>query len=262
MFHLHKQSQLITLDPQITLTEYEHLLNKEGLTGGYYPITGFGSLLIDCLRQRTPNFYYLKYGSLEDLCAGITVVLKNGEIFSSVSAPRAATGSDLRKVMIGSENLLGDFKEVTLRVFPMPEWVEWGIALFEIPHDAGIILRQMITHFFNPLFASYKDQEESNDLLESLNIPLEEKLGLIFKLAGIPSMIKAQKETLAKLCPQIKFYWISTKPQVEMLDKSLINKEEYQKILARFSSLLGIGPKNIQNKAEMDFRNFFDQTLC
>lgn len=246
------------MDPQITLTEYEHLLNKEGLTGGYYPITGFGSFLIDCLKQRTPNLYYLKYGGIEDLCAGITVTLKNGEMFSSVCAPRAATGSDLRKVMIGSEDLLGTFKEVTLRIFPMPEWVEWGIALFEVPHDAGIILRQIITHFFNPLFVGYQDQEESNNLLESLGTPLEEKLALTFKLAGIPSMIKSQKETLAKLSPQIKFYWISNKTQIEMLDKSLINKEEYQKFLTRFSSLLGISPKNIQNKAEMDFKTFFE----
>ena len=133
MMHLHKISQIVTLDPEIRIIDYERQLNGEGFTSGYRPVTGLQTSLASCLAERTGNLFFLKYGGIEELCVGGTVTTPQGVAFHIKDYPCAATGPDLRRAVIGSRQLLGRFREVSLKVFPLPETLAWGLALFDTP---------------------------------------------------------------------------------------------------------------------------------
>lgn len=236
---LKKTSQTVTVDPEIRVTDYERELNAEGLTGGYFPSQGKRSLLNECLAKRTPNLFFLKYGGIEELCVGGTVMGPSGKPFQIKAAPRAAVGPDFRRVVIGSEGNLGHFKEVVLRVFPLPEVELWGIFLFESVSKALEGFRQMLGFQIHPLFGRILEEEEALGLLRSLNFPEDDRTIFAFKLAGMKSMVEAEKETLTRLFEEKRAlsYWPSKGAENEILDETLINPEGFFAFMNRISSL-------------------------
>jgi len=62
-----------------------------------------------------------RYGKIEDMVAGLEVVLPDGRtIRTGGRAPRSAVGPDLNQLFVGSEGTLGVITEVTLRCWPVP----------------------------------------------------------------------------------------------------------------------------------------------
>lgn len=244
--------------------DYENRLNDEGLTGGYRPIDGYNLSLAECLASRISNIYAVKYGGIETLCAGGVVATPKGHLIEIKAYPRSATGPDLRKAVIGSRNLLGTFREVTLRVFPLPEIQVWGVALFDSKEAARVSLRKIVGLFIRPEFIRIMEEEESEGLLRSLNLPDIDKVVFTFKLAGYKGIVEAEREAIIRSHDgeHVLFYWPSKMTEVEVLDQTIVTPEAFESMMDEFSPLIGSSLKPQKPKAEKDFEKFFEKNPC
>ena len=262
MFRLQKNSMLVTLKPSITVAEYEEKLNADGLTGGYHPVTGYQVTLADCLRERTPNLLFLRYGGIEDLCVGGEVTTPKGHSFSIKTAPRSATGPDLRRSVVGSRGRLGAFREVVLRVFPLPQSQLWGIASVDSFARGLEFVRRIVSLFIRPLFLKILRDEEAEGVARSLNVSFEAPVMVAFKLAGIKGMVEAEEQTLTEKADEsaATLYWAKQPAESDVLDRTLITAETYHTLMETTSPLLGRSPKKGPTPGEAAFQKFLEES--
>ena len=227
MITLNKTSLIAHVVSQVTVGDYEKFLNTQGLTGGYYPVSGLDVTMADCLKERTPNLYFLKYGGLDKLCVGGKAYTAEGQLFDLKIAPRSATGPDLHLAILGEGWRLACYREVVLRLFPIPEAESWGIAFCKNSEAAFEIFRAMMVLMINPLFARILDDEDLDIVTHKLNLPSDGDSALFFKLSGLKSMFEAQKDALIRLHEgkKIIFYWPTKISEKTELNSSLINEE-------------------------------------
>ncbi len=120
-FHIDPVSSLVTCSASETLKNLEKKLNRKGYTLGYSPIQEGETLSLRALLdKKIENRYSKKYGALEDLCVSLKAKIHEG-VFTTKNVPRAATGPDFKKILIGSLGQYGKILEVTLKIFPLPE---------------------------------------------------------------------------------------------------------------------------------------------
>lgn len=252
---------LVTLKPSITVADYEEKLNADGLTGGYHPVTGYKVLLSNCLRERTPNLLFLRYGGIEELCVGGEVVTPKGGAFRIKTAPRSATGPDLRRVVVGSGGALGIFREAVLRVFPLPQVQTWGIALVDSEAGGLDFVRRMISLFIRPLFVKILGGDEAEGVARSLNIDCESPVMVAFKLAGIRGMVEAEQQSLMEKAEEDSagLYWPKQVAESDVLDRTLITAESCRALMESASPLLGRNPKKGPSEGETAFRQFLEE---
>jgi alkyldihydroxyacetonephosphate synthase len=100
---------------------FEESLRAVGLTLGHWPQSIQLSTVGGWLACRSAGQYSTRYGKIEDMAAGLEVVLADGTRLSTGGrAPRSATGPDLTQLFVGSEGTLGVITSATLRVHPAP----------------------------------------------------------------------------------------------------------------------------------------------
>ena len=115
-----KTSLLLTCSVDETVAAAERRLNREGFTLGYRPAKSGRLTLRRALERRIPNRDALLYGEIEDLCVSLQAVRK-GEVLVTRNVPRAATGPDFKKILIGSGARYAKIDKVVLRIHPKPE---------------------------------------------------------------------------------------------------------------------------------------------
>lgn len=96
----------------------EQRLAARGLTLGHFPSSIMTSTVGGWVAARSAGQCSARYGKIEDMVTGLTVVLGTGEV---VTPKRPATGPDLCELFLGSEGTLGVIADATLRLFPAPE---------------------------------------------------------------------------------------------------------------------------------------------
>lgn len=231
---LQKTNQLVRVGADCSVSDYEHFLNGNGFTGGYQPLSGSDKTLAPCLSSREPNYFFLKYGGLEELCVGGSFVLHGGQEFTIKTAPRAATGPDLRRVLIGSGDLLGHWKEVVLRIFPLPEKILWGSIPVDFRDKAQDILRSMVANFIRPSVVGL----------------VEDKL--FFQLAGFDRLVNAERKVIESWYP---VEWID---DADGIQKKLIEPQAFSDLQLWASPLLMRAKGLAVTEAELGFKKFFN----
>ncbi|HSA58923.1 MAG TPA: hypothetical protein VLJ37_04490 [bacterium] len=113
-----KTSLLVTCEAGEGLVDLEKRLNREGLSLGYRP-QGRVSTLREALEHRIPNRDALLYGGIDDLCVSLQAARK-GETIATRNVPRASTGPDFKKILIGSGRRHARLLKAVLRVHPLP----------------------------------------------------------------------------------------------------------------------------------------------
>src|SRR5690606_12322908 len=132
-----------------------------------------------------------RYGGIEDLVVGYTVVLATGEQVRLQASPRAVMGPDLRQVFMGSEGTFGVVVSATLKIFPVaPHRI---LEAFHLP-DVGsglAAMREQMASGLRPFLVRFYDVDEARHVLsdDTVNHPV-----LFLGCEGIEAVAAAEHE--------------------------------------------------------------------
>ncbi len=133
-----------------------------GLSLGHWPQSMALSTVGGWLACRSAGQYSTRYGKIEDMVAGLEVVLADGTtVVTGSRAPRAAVGPDLTQLFVGSEGTLGVVTGATLRVHPLPSAEERMACGFTTFTDGLDACRRILRRGATPAVLRLYDRTET-----------------------------------------------------------------------------------------------------
>jgi len=100
--------------------DLDDALRPHGLTVGHFPQSHALATVGGWIGHRGAGQYSTRYGKIEDIVAGLEVVLADGTVVRTGAGPAGAQGPDLTQVFVGSEGTLGVVTTAWLRAHPLP----------------------------------------------------------------------------------------------------------------------------------------------
>ncbi|MDP8931509.1 MAG: FAD-binding oxidoreductase [Actinomycetota bacterium] len=175
----------------------EQELNDHGYTLGHSPQSLSVSSPGGWVATRATGQFSSRYGGIEDLVVGFTVVLPTGEIVRLPQAPRAAVGPDLRHLFIGAEGTLGVVTDVTLRIFPRAEHRTLEAVRFPDVRSGVEAMRRITRAGLRPHLIRLYDEDETR-----LAIPQPDFDGCLMFLGseGIPALAEGEQHAALEIC--------------------------------------------------------------
>ncbi len=128
---LDEENLTVTLGAGVPLATLERWLGKRGYTTGHYPQSIDLAQVGGLVATRSSGQFSTRYGSIEDMVAGLEAVLPDGRVVRIDAQPRRAVGPDLRQLWIGSEGAFGVITELTLKVVLAP--AERSLRAYGVP---------------------------------------------------------------------------------------------------------------------------------
>ena len=114
-------SGLVRVEAGVFGPELERAVNDRGFTVGHFPQSFDISTVGGWLACRGAGQFSNRYGKIEDIVRGLTVVLASGEVVElGGRGPRQAVGPDLVQLFVGSEGTLGVITAATLVLHRAP----------------------------------------------------------------------------------------------------------------------------------------------
>jgi alkyldihydroxyacetonephosphate synthase len=202
LIEFNEYSMLMKVQPGMLGQDYEDQCNMRGYIGGHYPQSIRCSTVGGWVAPRGVGTFSTKYGKIEDIVQGLQVVLPDGSLMETVPVPRASCGPDVDQLFIGSEGTLGIITEVTLRVWPKPEKVEWvgyGMPTFEAGIDA---CREILIQDLFPAVMRHYDALEASHAFKDLGYTdaVGKEAGLYFGCQGRSELVDLEVKAIHEAC--------------------------------------------------------------
>jgi alkyldihydroxyacetonephosphate synthase len=138
------KSRLATFGAGVTGPDLEAQLRARGCTLGHFPQSFECSTLGGWVATRSSGQQSLRYGRIEKLFAGGTLISPIGQLELPVF-PASAAGPDLRELVLGSEGRIGIISKATVRASLLPEKEEFHAVFFpDFDHGCEAV-RQMLS---------------------------------------------------------------------------------------------------------------------
>ena len=174
----------------------DELRKVHGLTAGHWPQSIALSTVGGWVACRGAGQYSTRYGKVEDIVAGLEVVLADGTVIrTGGKAPRSATGPDLTQLFVGSEGTFGVVTEVQLKVHPAPaaeRRAVYGFPTFESGLEAcRLIMRRGAT----PAVLRLYDAAEAHRHFDT-----GDQAVLVVVDEGDPALIDAVMDVVGQVC--------------------------------------------------------------
>jgi alkyldihydroxyacetonephosphate synthase len=158
--------------------DLENALAPHGLTAGHFPQSFDLATVGGWIASRGAGQYSNRYGTIEDLVRGLTVVLANGDLLHvGGHGPREAVGPDLTHLFLGSEGTLGVITEATLVVRRRATYERRRAYSFATFGEGLDVCRRILQRGARPTVLRLYDEVESMrhfELSESALIVLDE----------------------------------------------------------------------------------------
>jgi alkyldihydroxyacetonephosphate synthase len=148
--------------------ELEAHVNEQGWTVGHFPQSFEISTVGGWLACRGAGQYSNRYGKIEDIVRGLTVVLANGDVVDiGDRGPRQAVGPDLVQLFVGSEGCLGIITRATLVLQRKPDYGERAAYGFESFADGLDACRTIFQRGARPTVLRLYDEFESQRIFDT-----------------------------------------------------------------------------------------------
>lgn len=118
-------------------------LAEYDLTMGHEPDSVEFSTLGGWIATNASGMKKNKYGNIEDIVLDVNVASVDGNLERRNLAPRESVGSDLRRLMFGSEGTLGIITSAVVKLFPLPEAQIYGSILFPTFEDGFAFMYEL-----------------------------------------------------------------------------------------------------------------------
>lgn len=175
----------------------EQWLAERGYTLGHSPQSLHRSTVGGWLATQATGQFSARYGGIEDLVVGYTVLLGTGEEFALPEHPRASLGPDLRRLFIGSEGTLGVITVVGLKVFPAAP-VTLNEALRFPSVAAGLeAMRQITRAGLRTYLLRFYDEDESRHAMLDASF---DGCAMFVGSSGLELTAGAEQESALRLC--------------------------------------------------------------
>ncbi len=181
--------------------ELEAALQAEGVSLGHWPQSIDLSTVGGWIACRGAGQYSTRYGKIEDMVAGLEVVLADGRVArTGAAAPRAAMGPDLTQTFVGSEGTLGVVTSAWLRLHRLPPAEArraYGFAGFAEGLDT---CRRVLQRGATPAVLRLYDAEESERHFATSTSGASGTCALVVLDEAEPSLLDATMRILDEEC--------------------------------------------------------------
>lgn len=160
--------QVVTVPAGVQGGKLEEWLNVRGYTLRHSPQSLFRSTVGGWVATRATGHFSSRYGGIEDLAVGYSVVLSDGTLAAVGQRPRAAMGPDLRHIFLGSEGTLGVVTSVSLKVFASPDLSTLEAFCFTDLEHALSGLQEIAQSGLRPHLVRLYDQDEVRHSMPTL----------------------------------------------------------------------------------------------
>ncbi len=162
-------------------------------TLGHWPQSIDLSTVGGWLACRSAGQYSNRYGKIEDMVAGLDVVLADGRSITTGGAPRQAVGPDLNQLFVGSEGTLGIITGARLRIHPCPAYEAssaWALSSFA---DGLDLLRRVARRGATPAALRLYDATEADRSYKTGDVHL-----VLARDEGDRAIVDASMQVLAE----------------------------------------------------------------
>ena len=214
-------SGTVTLEAGVFGPDLERALNAAGFTVGHFPQSFDLATVGGWLACRGAGQYSNRYGKIEDIVRGLTVVLASGDVVTlGGRGPRQAVGPDLVQLFVGSEGSFGVITEATLVMRPLPAHQRrraLRVADFETGMD---LCRRILQRDAHPAVLRLYDETESKrnfDVDGCVLIVLDE--GEPLMVDAVMAVVADAARAAAPLDDDVVANWLEHRNDVSALAK-------------------------------------------
>ena len=191
------ENLLLTVEAGTNGLVAEHAVAEQGLTIGHWPQSIGISSVGGWISTRASGQFSTAYGNIEDIIYAIDVVLPSGELVTLGKAPRAASGPDLRHLILGAEGTLGVITAVTLSLRRQPEQRALSAYYTDDMTSGFLAQREIIQRDWRPPVMRQYDSSEVARLFP--DYAQDDKALLLMVHEGPASRVEAEKTAIDAL---------------------------------------------------------------
>ena len=157
---LDERSQVAVVGGGMRAVELEARLGERGFTLGHYPQSYEYVTIGGCAATRSAGQASTGYGRIDELVVGARLAAPAGDL-DLRAQPASAVGPELRRVVVGSEGVLGAITRVAVRVRPAPEVTRYEGWMFPGFGAGAEALRRLEQGGAAPDVARLSDEAET-----------------------------------------------------------------------------------------------------
>ncbi len=187
-------SLLVTCDADVLWSDLEQYVNQSDLTLGFYGAQSSEVSIRDLLNKNPKNLFDQQYGSALDACVSMNLQGKDGRTYHLKTVPRTAAGPDFRRLLLLAGKRFGQMNQVTLRLHPLPERIEWHCSYWPILTDAKRYIEEITSLHMSIMFAQVIEDDKLPEGLQKEGLHLA-----CIRFAGLDGLVQAYLDKASRL---------------------------------------------------------------